>query len=80
MTKIYHLASCSTCVRIIKELNPKPEDVLQNIKTDKRDAIIMKKNCVIKFIMLQFIFRISMTNINDKHRACLSLINDSLIL
>ena len=35
MTKIYHLASCSTCVRIIKELNPKPEDVLQNIKTDK---------------------------------------------
>ena len=35
MSKIYHLASCSTCVRIIKELNPKPEVVLQNIKTDR---------------------------------------------
>lgn len=35
MTKIYYLASCSTCTRIIKELNPGPEVLLQNIKTDK---------------------------------------------
>lgn len=35
MKKIYHLASCSTCIRIIKELNPDSEVVLQDIKTEK---------------------------------------------
>ncbi len=34
MKKIYHLASCSTCVRIIKELNLPEETVLQNIKEE----------------------------------------------
>lgn len=35
MKKIYHLATCSTCVRIIKELKPADEVVLQDIKTEK---------------------------------------------
>lgn len=35
MKKIYHLATCSTCIRIIKELNPSTEVVLQDIKTEK---------------------------------------------
>ena len=34
MKKIYHLSTCSTCVRIIKELNPTEEVVLQDIKTE----------------------------------------------
>ena len=37
--KIYHLSSCSTCVRIIKELSPEGDPLengfeLQNIKTE----------------------------------------------
>ncbi len=35
MKKIYHLATCSTCIRIIKEINPSEEVVLQDIKTEK---------------------------------------------
>lgn len=35
MKKIYHLATCSTCIRIIKELNPSAEVVQQDIKTEK---------------------------------------------
>lgn len=35
MKKIYHLATCSTCVRIIKELNPGDDVILQDIKTEK---------------------------------------------
>ena len=31
--KIYHLSTCSTCVRIIKDLQPGPDVVLQDIKT-----------------------------------------------
>jgi arsenate reductase len=34
MKKIYHLANCTTCQRIIKELNPGPEFILQDIKTE----------------------------------------------
>ncbi len=34
MKKIYHLSTCSTCVRIIKELNPSDDVVLQDIKTE----------------------------------------------
>ena len=35
MKKIYQLSSCSTCIRIIKELNPDESVVLQNIKVEK---------------------------------------------
>lgn len=34
MKKIYHLSSCSTCQRIIKEINPNDEVILQDIKTE----------------------------------------------
>ncbi len=34
MKKIYHLANCSTCQRILGELKPGKEVVLQDIKTD----------------------------------------------
>jgi len=34
MKKIYHLGTCSTCVRIIKELNPGADVELQDIKTE----------------------------------------------
>lgn len=33
MKKIYHLSTCSTCQRIIKELNPSEDVLLQDIKT-----------------------------------------------
>ena len=38
MSKIYHLSSCSTCIRIIKELNLSSNVELQNIKTEKITA------------------------------------------
>ncbi|MEO1212807.1 MAG: ArsC/Spx/MgsR family protein [Bacteroidota bacterium] len=34
MLKIYHLSSCTTCQRIIKELQPGGEVVMQDIKTE----------------------------------------------
>ncbi|MGF1559568.1 MAG: arsenate reductase family protein [Flavobacteriaceae bacterium] len=34
MNKIYHLSTCSTCQRIIKELEPLDGFVLQDIKTE----------------------------------------------
>lgn len=34
MKKIYHLSTCSTCQRIIKELTPSKEFILQDIKTE----------------------------------------------
>ena len=34
MKKIYHLANCTTCQRILKEWAPGPEVVLQEIKTE----------------------------------------------
>lgn len=34
MKKIYHLSTCSTCARIIKELNLTKDVVLQDIKTE----------------------------------------------
>jgi len=34
MKKIYHLATCSTCQRIIKELQPLDGFTLQDIKTE----------------------------------------------
>ena len=38
MKKIYHLKSCSTNVRILKEIGPGPEVELQNIKEQNIDA------------------------------------------
>lgn len=35
MKKIYHLSTCNTCQRIIKELNPSSDVILQDIKTEK---------------------------------------------
>lgn len=35
MKKIYHLSTCSTCKRIISELNPGVDFVLQDIKTER---------------------------------------------
>lgn len=34
MKKIYHLGTCTTCQRILKELQPGKEFVLQEIKTE----------------------------------------------
>ena len=34
MKRLFHLSSCSTCQRIIKELEPGPEITLQDIKTE----------------------------------------------
>ncbi|MEO5569714.1 MAG: ArsC/Spx/MgsR family protein [Bacteroidia bacterium] len=34
MKKIYHLSTCTTCQRILKELKPAKEYVLQDIKTE----------------------------------------------
>jgi arsenate reductase len=35
MKKIYHLANCSTCQRIINELQPDNDFEMQDIKTEK---------------------------------------------
>ncbi len=34
MKKIYHLSTCDTCKRILNELNPADDFVLQDIKTE----------------------------------------------
>lgn len=34
MKKIYHLSNCTTCQRILKELKPGKDFVLQDIKTE----------------------------------------------
>ncbi|WP_299610804.1 ArsC/Spx/MgsR family protein [uncultured Aquimarina sp.] len=34
MKKIYHLSTCDTCKRILKELNPSSDFVLQDIKNE----------------------------------------------
>lgn len=34
MKKIFHLANCTTCQRILKELKPAKDYVLQDIKTE----------------------------------------------
>jgi arsenate reductase (glutaredoxin) len=34
MKKIYHLGNCTTCQRILKELKPGKEYILQDIKTE----------------------------------------------
>ncbi len=34
MKKIYHLGICTTCQRILKELKPGPDFILQDIKTE----------------------------------------------
>ena len=34
MNKIYHLSTCNTCQRILKELQPSDDVQLQDIKTD----------------------------------------------
>lgn len=38
MKRIYHLSSCSTCIRILKELNPSSEFELIDIKATNIDA------------------------------------------
>jgi len=35
MKKVYYLKTCSTCIRILKELNLTPGFVLQDIKTEE---------------------------------------------
>ena len=35
MKKIYHLKTCSTCARILKELNPTSDYILQDIKSEE---------------------------------------------
>ncbi len=34
MKKIYHLTNCTTCQRILKEIKPSKEFILQDIKTE----------------------------------------------
>lgn len=34
MKKIYHLTNCTTCQRILKEIKPKKDVVMQDIKTE----------------------------------------------
>jgi arsenate reductase len=38
MSKIYHLSSCSTCQKIIKEINPDSSVELQDIKQENIDG------------------------------------------
>src|SRR5690606_41739500 len=43
MKKIYHLGSCSTCQRILKELQPLEGVELQDIKTEPISAAQLKE-------------------------------------
>ena len=43
MKKIYHLGICTTCQRILKELKPGKEYVLQDIKTEQITAKQLKE-------------------------------------
>ena len=45
MKKIYHLSTCSTCQRILKELKPGKEYILQDIKTEPITASQLKELC-----------------------------------
>jgi len=38
MKKIYHLGTCTTCQRILKELKPGKDYIFQDIKTEKITA------------------------------------------
>lgn len=38
MKKIYHLSSCTTCQRILKEITPSKDFILQDIKTESITA------------------------------------------
>jgi arsenate reductase len=38
MKKIYYLSTCSTCARILKELKPGKDVLMQDIKTEKISA------------------------------------------
>ena len=38
MKKIYHLSNCNTCQKIIKEINPDADTILQDIKVENIDA------------------------------------------
>jgi len=39
MKKIYHLSTCSTCQRILKELEPLDDFTLQDIKSDAMTTV-----------------------------------------
>ncbi|MBP6412867.1 MAG: hypothetical protein KA450_05425 [Bacteroidia bacterium] len=39
MKKIYHLANCTTCQRILKEVKPAKDVLLQDIKTEAITAV-----------------------------------------
>lgn len=43
MKKIYHLSTCSTCSRILKELQPLDGFELQDIKTEKMTALQLEE-------------------------------------
>lgn len=43
MKKIYHLGTCSTCQRILKELKPGKDFVLQDIKTEVITSIQLEE-------------------------------------
>jgi len=45
MTKIYHLKTCSTCVRIIKSLNLPIDTIFQDIKTEVITVKQLEKMC-----------------------------------
>ena len=38
MKKIYHLSNCNTCQKIISQINPSEETILQDIKIENIDA------------------------------------------
>lgn len=38
MKKIYHLSNCNTCQKIIKEINPSADTILQDIKVENIDG------------------------------------------
>ena len=43
MKKVYYLKTCSTCVRILRELNLSSEYILQDIKTEEITVIQLEE-------------------------------------
>jgi len=43
MKKIYHLSTCNTCQRIISEINPTKDVILQDIKTEAITSVQLEE-------------------------------------
>ena len=51
MKIIFYLGTCDTCTRILKELNPGPDVILQDIKKEKKQEQNVKEFSLNAFLI-----------------------------